>query len=130
MARSKKGILLSQRKCVLDLLSEAGMLGYKSIDFPMDMNTKHIEDIGQYRRLMKKLTYLTVTRLDITFIVSVVSQFLLAPRTTGLGKLLEDNGHYKRLVKKLTYLTVIRSDITFAVSVMSQFLLTPRTTHS
>ena len=60
MARSKKGILLSQRKYVLDLLSEAEMLGCRSIDSPMDVNTKLLpdqgkllEDVERYRRLVK-----------------------------------------------------------------------------
>ena len=91
VARSKKGILLSQRKYVLDFLSEAGMLACMSIGSPMDMNTKLLPDQGEflendrrYKRLVKKLSYLTVTRPNITFAVSTVSQFLSAPRTTHL----------------------------------------------
>jgi hypothetical protein len=38
-----------------------------------------LKDPGRYRRLVGKLNYLTVTRPDITFAVSVVSQFLNAP---------------------------------------------------
>ena len=78
MAKSKKGILLSQRKYVLDLLSEAEMLGCRSIDSPMDVNTKLLPDQGkllenarQYRRLVRKLNYLTVIRSNITFTVRV-----------------------------------------------------------
>ena len=47
MARSNKGILLSQRKYVLDLLSEVGMLGCGSINSSMDVNTKLISDQGE-----------------------------------------------------------------------------------
>ena len=36
VARSKKGILLSHRKYVLNLVSKAGMLGCRSIDSPME----------------------------------------------------------------------------------------------
>jgi len=78
VAKSKKGILLSQRKYVLDLLSEAEMLGCRSIDSPMDVNTKLLPDQGkllenarQYRRLVRKLNYLTVIRSNITFTVRV-----------------------------------------------------------
>ena len=38
--RSTLGISVSQRKYVLDLLKETGMLGCKPIDTPMDPNTK------------------------------------------------------------------------------------------
>jgi len=44
VARSKKSILLSQSKYVLYLLSEAEMLGCRSIDYPIDMNTKLLPD--------------------------------------------------------------------------------------
>ena len=93
--KSKKGIYLSQRKYVLDMLSEAGMLGCRSNDSPMDVNLKLLpdqgellEDVGRYRRLVGKLNYLTVTRPDISFAVSVVSQFLSAPMTTHLEAIL------------------------------------------
>ena len=36
VARSKKGIVISQRKYILDLLSETGLLGCKPADTPMD----------------------------------------------------------------------------------------------
>ena len=38
VARSKQGICLSQRKYVLDMLEEAGLLGGRPIDVPMDPN--------------------------------------------------------------------------------------------
>lgn len=44
VARSQSGIYLSQRKSVLDLLNETGMLGYKPVDTPMDQHTKLIAD--------------------------------------------------------------------------------------
>ena len=91
MARSKKDILLSQRKYILDLLSETEVLKCRSIDSAMDVNMKLLvgqgklfKDVGRYRRLVKKLNYMTVTRPDIIFAVSVVSQFLSALRTTHL----------------------------------------------
>jgi hypothetical protein len=116
VARSKKGIFLSKRKYVLDMLSEAGMLEYMSIDSSMDANTKLLPDqgelleyAGRYKRLVEKLNYLTVTRSDITFAESVASHFLQSPRTThleavmsilrylkktpGRGLLYSDQGH-------------------------------------
>ena len=64
--RSMRGILLSQRKYVLDLLYETGKLGAKLCSTPMTPNvqiTKEgelFEDPERYRRLVEKLNYLTV----------------------------------------------------------------------
>ncbi|RVX07945.1 Retrovirus-related Pol polyprotein from transposon TNT 1-94 [Vitis vinifera] len=86
IARSKKGIAVSQRKYVLDLLNETGMLGCKPAETPMDTTVKLEEsdgsapiDKGIYQRLVGKLIYLSHTRPDIGFSVSVVSQFMNNP---------------------------------------------------
>ena len=86
MARSSKGIFISQRKYVLDLLQETGMLGCKPGDTPIDPNHKlgamvdnDAVDKGRYQRLVGKLIYLSHTRPDIAFAVSVVSQFMHSP---------------------------------------------------
>ena len=39
-ARSKKGICVSQRKYVLDLLNEIGMFRYKIVETPIEANRK------------------------------------------------------------------------------------------
>ena len=44
VARSRHGIFLSQRKYILDLLKETGMLGCKAIDNPIEQNVKLGED--------------------------------------------------------------------------------------
>ena len=80
--RSKHEIFLSQRKYVLDLLSETRKLGVKPCSSPMGPGvhlTKEgdlFEDPERYRRLVEKLNYLTVTRLNIVHSVSVVSQYM------------------------------------------------------
>jgi hypothetical protein len=58
------------------------MLDYKSVDTHMNINVKLIQNQGEsysdpnrYRRLIGRLNYPTMTRLDISFVVSVVSQF-------------------------------------------------------
>ncbi|KAJ7979031.1 Retrovirus-related Pol polyprotein from transposon TNT 1-94 [Quillaja saponaria] len=101
VARSQLGICLSQRKYCLDVLSDIGMLDSKPVDTPMDPNTKLVPDEGelltnpeQYRRLVGKLNYLTVTRLDIAFVTSMVSQFLSQPRTS----------HWNAVIRILRYL--------------------------
>ena len=80
VAQSKEGISLSQRKYVFDILEETGLLGSKLVETPMDPNVKLYEDQGEllsnperYRRLVGKLNYLTITRLNISFAVSVLS---------------------------------------------------------
>ena len=77
---------MSQKKYVLDILEETGMLDCKPIDTPMDLNVKLVpgqgkplRDPGRYQRLVGKLNYLTITRPDISFPVSVGSQFLQSP---------------------------------------------------
>ena len=86
VARSKHGISISQRKYVLDLLSEIGMLRSRACDTPVEPNQKlsddksgKMVDRGRYQRLVGKLIYLSHTRPDISFAVGVVSQFMHAP---------------------------------------------------
>ena len=87
VARSKHGIFLSQRKYILDLLTETRMLGCKPVDTPIEQNHKLFHcldatstDKGRYQRLVGKLIYLSHTRPDITYAVCVVSQFMHDPR--------------------------------------------------
>ncbi|XP_043705335.1 uncharacterized mitochondrial protein AtMg00810-like [Telopea speciosissima] len=88
VAQSRKGISLSHWKYTLDLLTEIGMLGCRPLDNLMDPNVKLVaeeadvlDDPEKYSRLVGKLNYLTFTRPDIAFPISVVSQFLSSPRT-------------------------------------------------
>ena len=83
IAQSSSGMVLSQRKYALDNLEETGMLDCKPVDSPMDPNVKLISgqgeplgNHGRYRRLEGKLNCLTITRPNISFPLSVVSQFL------------------------------------------------------
>jgi Reverse transcriptase (RNA-dependent DNA polymerase) len=86
VARTKEGISLSQRKYVLDLLAETGMLDCKPVDTPTKHNIKLGEFFNQtpvnkevYQRLVGRLIYLSHTRSDIAYAVSIVSQFMHAP---------------------------------------------------
>lgn len=86
VARSSHGISVSQRKYIVDLLRETGMLGCKSAGTPMDPNVKIkmnedrvLVDKGRYQRLVGKLIYLSHIRPDIGYIVSVVSQYMTKP---------------------------------------------------
>ena len=68
IARSKQGLVISQRKCIIDLLKETGMSGCKPVDTPIDANQKLGEvkngtrvDVPQYQRLVGRLIYLSHT---------------------------------------------------------------------
>lgn len=86
IARSRKGIVLSQRKYILDLLKETGMSGCKPADTPIDPNQKlgddkkgESVDTSHYQRLVGKLIYLSHTRPDIVFAITLVTRFMHSP---------------------------------------------------
>ena len=83
--QNKHGIFLSERKYVLDLLFEIGKLGVKPCSSPivpsvhLTRENETFEDHERYRRQVGKLNYLIITRLDITYLVNVVSQYMSSP---------------------------------------------------
>ncbi|CAL2275873.1 unnamed protein product [Prunus armeniaca] len=91
MATSPNGLFLSQRKYVIDLLQEVKMMDCKPAHIPLDSKLKLdlegelLSDISYYQRLVGKLLYLTITRPDITYVVSLVSQFMHAPTEAHLN---------------------------------------------
>ena len=90
VAHSKKGIVVSQRKYILNLLKETEMSGCKPIDTHVEYNLKLGEgekalvDAQRYQNLVGKLIYLSHTRPDIAFAVSIVSRFMHNPREEHL----------------------------------------------
>jgi hypothetical protein len=90
VSRGSKGIFLSQRKYILDLLREVGMYGSCPAATPIEQNHRLSSNEGRsvdherYQRLVGRLIYLSHTRPDIAFAVSVVSQFMHDPKTIHL----------------------------------------------
>ena len=70
---------------MFDLLSEIGKMRVKPCSSPMAPSVhltregEIFEDPERYRRLVGKLNYLTIKRLDIAYSVSVVSQYMSSP---------------------------------------------------
>jgi hypothetical protein len=91
VTHSPKGIWLLQRQYALNKLSEYGMTGCKPISIPLEQNVKLsadegdlVEDTIMYRRIVGSLIYMTITRLDLSYAVGVVSQFMQTPRKPHL----------------------------------------------
>ena len=86
VARSAQGISLCQRKYVIDLLTETGMLDCKPAETPIEVNhglsiqgDQVPTNKDQYQRLVERLIYLSHTRPYIAYTVSVVRQFMHSP---------------------------------------------------
>jgi len=67
------------------------MMGYKPISIPLEQNVKlsaHegdlVEDTTMYICIVGSLIYMTITRLDLSYAVRVVSQFMQTPQKPHL----------------------------------------------
>ena len=101
VARSKEGICISQCKYTLDILDDMGLLGAAPSSVPMEQNLKLnstngelIKNPSQYRRLVGRLIYLSITRPDICYSVNHLSQFMNQPRKS----------HFDAAIRVLRYL--------------------------
>ena len=72
VTRSKTGIALNQRNYALEILQDTGLAGSKPFNTPMEQNIKLsktsgvlLKDPTQFRRLIGRLMYLTMTKPDI-----------------------------------------------------------------
>ncbi|KAK1414482.1 hypothetical protein QVD17_30227 [Tagetes erecta] len=102
VARTGDGVVLSQHKYAMDVLTDCGQLGCRPSSFPMEQNLKldkchesHKTDASLYRRLIGRLLYLQVTRPDIAYAVNVLSQFVSDPRNDHMNAVL----HVLRYIK-------------------------------
>ncbi|GKC59278.1 uncharacterized mitochondrial protein-like protein [Tanacetum coccineum] len=88
VASSPKGYILSQSKYIRDLLDRARITDKMVEDIHIDAKAKYtptdgdpLPDPSLYRTIVGSLVYLTVTYLDISYVVHIVSQFVSAPTT-------------------------------------------------
>lgn len=102
VSQSRKDIYISQRKYALDILHEFKQLGSTPSSIPIKHNLTHelfdanppLHDPSKYRRLIGKLLYLIITKPDIAYSVSYLSQFLAQSLTS----------HYASNIKILKYI--------------------------
>ncbi|KAF5482161.1 hypothetical protein F2P56_002751 [Juglans regia] len=112
VARSIKGISLSQRKYALEIVSDSGLLAAKLANYPIDQNFRLskkksggplLDDPASYKRLIGRLLYLTLTQPDLSFFVNTLSQFLDQP----------GQSHYDVAVKVVRYIKATTSQELF-----------------
>ncbi|XP_072066650.1 uncharacterized protein [Arachis hypogaea] len=99
--RSKRGIMVNQKKYCLDLLKDYNLLNAKLVATPMDYTIKltknsenPLQSNTEYRKLIGKLIYLTNTRTEIGYAVGRLSQYLDCPT----------NIHFEAALRVLKYL--------------------------
>uniref|UniRef100_A0A3Q7GZU5 Reverse transcriptase Ty1/copia-type domain-containing protein n=1 Tax=Solanum lycopersicum TaxID=4081 RepID=A0A3Q7GZU5_SOLLC len=94
--RSKTGVILNQRKYILELISDTGLSGAKPVNTPLETNLRLtsvefdqtaglqeddvLTDNSAYQILVGKLMYATITRPDISYAVQTLSQFMQHPK--------------------------------------------------
>ena len=70
-------VFLGQGKCAIKILQKFGIMDYKSMDTPMNVDIRKVKvpdsypvDPSLYRQLIGSLMYLVNTRPDICFVVN------------------------------------------------------------
>lgn len=100
IAGSIDGIFLNQQKYALELVTDVGILGAKPFDtsteqhqklttheFDILLNSKSVsvsddvlDYLDSYKRLVGRLIYLTITRLDFCYVIQRLSQLMHFPK--------------------------------------------------
>jgi hypothetical protein len=75
-----------QKKYIQDLLDQAFLTNHWTAETPIEFNVhltptdgEPLEDPTRYRHIIGSLVYLGVTRPDISYFVSILSQFVPTP---------------------------------------------------
>ncbi|GJV17197.1 retrovirus-related pol polyprotein from transposon RE1 [Tanacetum coccineum] len=87
-------LFLSQHRHIADLLSRFNMVGAKEVSTTLSSTEtlllndgSHTVDSSSYRSIVGSLQYLAITRLDVSFAVNKLSQFMHAPTQLHLQAL-------------------------------------------
>ncbi|XP_019095570.1 PREDICTED: uncharacterized protein LOC109130458 [Camelina sativa] len=111
--RTPKGLHLSQRKYILDVLHRYDMQNSKPVATPMATSPKlslrsgtPLPDPSVYHKLVGSLQYLAFTRLDISYAVNRLSQFMHQPT----------DEHFKAAKRVLRYLVGTTTHIIFVAA--------------
>lgn len=86
VSQTENGIFISQKKYAENILKKLNLLGCKSVATPLIANEKMRKfdgakkaDAKKYRSLVGSFLYLTATRPDIMFAVSLLSRYMQEP---------------------------------------------------
>ncbi|RVW62525.1 Retrovirus-related Pol polyprotein from transposon RE2 [Vitis vinifera] len=81
------GIFICQQRCAMDVLKKFKVQDCKPVSTPMTTNEKLSKDDGSekideglYRSLISSILYLTASKPNILFVVSVLSKFMHSPK--------------------------------------------------
>nr|GFA17770.1 hypothetical protein [Tanacetum cinerariifolium] len=107
LCKTNTGMHLNQRKYILDLLTDAGLITAKPSSFPLPTQLKlsldkgtPLNDVGSYRRLVGRLLYLTMIRPYISYAVQNLSQFVSAPKDVHIQAVIHLLKYLKGSVSK------------------------------
>ncbi|WVZ83075.1 LOW QUALITY PROTEIN: hypothetical protein U9M48_030255 [Paspalum notatum var. saurae] len=86
------GYYLSQQKYIRDILDRAGLTDQRPMDTPMELHLclcatdgVPLEDSTRYRHLVSSLVYLGITRPHISYVVHILSQFIVEAELRALA---------------------------------------------
>lgn len=81
--KTQGGVFSNQHKHTQDLIAQAQLQNTTQVDTPIEFNVKYRKDDDTplsdpivYRKLVGSLIYLTITQLNISHAVNLVSQFM------------------------------------------------------
>ncbi|KAI5337565.1 hypothetical protein L3X38_016836 [Prunus dulcis] len=106
------GLILSQRKYIIDLLKRSHLADIKPIDTPMASSSKLSKSDGeplsnpqQYRSIVGALQYVTLTRPELSFSVNKVCQFMHNPTSEHWASVKSNLRYLKKTISHGLFLS-------------------------